>query len=433
MATQDYIAVSSLRLDLNNYRTTKQMDEESAISTLIAINPEWFWALMESIVDDGYEPTENIIVMKIKGGYIVKEGNRRIACMKLISENLEGIDLPSNIGEKIAALTGEWKKENAKVPCTIYDESEKDKVQKLVARIHGKGQKSGRDNWNALAKARWSRDEGGNDEPGLDLLEEFLAKGKTHSPLQRERWSGEYPITVLDETLQKLYPILKMENARQIVISYPKKNKSIIDKVMFDIGEKTLGFQQIRDPNTFWGNQYGLTKPKDNKVVKKVRKKKIALASTDPKSINNALKKFIIYGAGREKVKTLCDEIKTINIENYPHAFCFVLRSMFEISARVYCDEHGPSCGLTFTNNQGKEKSLAAVLDDITKHLTQNGSDKNKIKELHGANARINKPDSLLSVTSMNQLIHNPNFSISPSEISTLFNNIFPLLREMNQ
>ena len=70
---------------------------------------------------------------------------------------------------------------------------------------------------------------------------------------------------------------------------------------------------------------------------------------------------------------------------------------------------------------------------DIQKHITKNNSDKEKTKELHGAITELAKPEGLLSVTSMNQLVHNPSFSIQANDISILFGNVFPLLEEMNK
>jgi len=55
------------------------------------------------------------------------------------------------------------------------------------------------------------------------------------------------------------------------------------------------------------------------------------------------------------------------------------------------------------------------------------------VKALHGAMAELGKQDGFLSVTSMNQLVHNPRFTVDQNHISTLFSNIFPLLEEMNK
>jgi hypothetical protein len=61
MSRTEPLPVSELKLDLHNFRTVPQPDELSAVHALIAIDTDWFWALMENLLDDGYLPTENII------------------------------------------------------------------------------------------------------------------------------------------------------------------------------------------------------------------------------------------------------------------------------------------------------------------------------------------------------------------------------------
>lgn len=78
------VSVEELKLDLNNFRTVPQSKETTAVHTMISIAPDRFWALAESLLDDGYLPTENIIVLKAGEDLVVKEGNRRIGALKLI-------------------------------------------------------------------------------------------------------------------------------------------------------------------------------------------------------------------------------------------------------------------------------------------------------------------------------------------------------------
>ena len=120
--------------------------------------------------------------------------------------------------------------------------------------------------------------------------------------------------------------------------------------------------------------------------------------------------------------------MKTIKISHNPIAFCFLLRSMFEISAKLYFDENS----ISLKKSTGYDKTLVEILKDVKNHLTSSSTDKAKLKELHGAMVEMGRKDGILSVTSLNQLVHNPKFSISPSDISTLFGNIFPLLSSMN-
>lgn len=444
--------VESLHLDLKNFRTVHQPDEEHAINALIGIDPDRFWALMESLLDDGYSPTENIIVLDNGTQLVVKEGNRRIGALKLILGIHQNIEVPDHIQHRIQGLSPQWLKSNSQVPCAIYLQSESALVDKLVSRTHAKGEKAGRADWTAVARARYGRDQNNQSEIGLDLLEKYLASGKNRTTQQAERWAGEYFLTVLDEAIQKLAPHLSFKTAVELVTQYPAKNKKLLDRVLYDIGISQLGFKELRAANPFWGLTYGFqpkvqgasatagsqagaTSPNKKAGSAGAPSKKPqapAYASNDPRSVRRVLRDFKVRGAGRDKIATLVDEIKGLKLEDYPHAFCFVLRSIFELSAKAYCADHKKSGGPSQKKKDGSDKNLADVLRDITKHLTGNGADRDRVKVLHGAMTELGKKEGILSVTSLNQLVHNPSFSIAPPDISLLFSNVFPLLQEMN-
>lgn len=246
MPSLQNLSIDSLDLDLTNYRTVPQKDETNAINALISIDPSWFWALMDSLLEDGYHPTENIIVLLSDGKYVVREGNRRIAAIKIIFGYVRDIDIDDSYIQRIDAINDAWKKENKQVPCTIYEQTESKMVDRIVSRIHAKGEKAGRKTWNALARARHNRDENGKSEPGLDLLEKYLNNGKNFTPNQAERWSGDYNLTVLNEAIQKINAPLSYSSSQELSQSYPKKNKRKIDPLLYDIGIGKIGFKDIR-------------------------------------------------------------------------------------------------------------------------------------------------------------------------------------------
>jgi hypothetical protein len=459
MPTTNLLPIKQLKLDLKNFRTVKQKNEVSAVHAMISINPDWFWALMESLLEDGYHPTENIIVLNDGSKLVVKEGNRRIAALKLIYGYIK-IDkslLPTHVVEKIASITKSWKSANSEVPCAIYELSEADLVDKIVTRTHGKGEKAGRDPWASVARARHNRDMNGVNEPGLDLLEKYLKDGKNVNGQQRERWSGDYPLTVLDEAIKKLAPRLGATSSRELADQYPTKVKfrKALDDILKDIGLEVLGFKNLRSETLDFAETYGIppiakstsgntassssattgntgTSAKSTQPTSGGKKTK-AVAANDPKAVMRALKSFAPMGKNREKLVTLLNEARHLTLSKHPHAFCFLLRSMFEISAKAYCKDYSASGGPKHIKASGDDRMLVDVLRDICDHLTQNKSDKAMTKALHGAMAELGKKDGFLSVTSLNQLVHNPKFTVDETHISTLFGNIFPLLEEMNR
>lgn len=459
MAVADLIEVKKLNIDLTNYRTVPQKNELRSIHALVAIDPIRFWALAISLLDGGYHLTENILVLKYGKMLSVREGNRRIAALKIILgfAKVPNLEIPAAVAQKIGALTDAWKKENSKVPCAVYDSDEISRVDKIVSLTHGKGEYAGRAQWNAVAKARHSRDSLGINEWALNLLEDYIKKGTNISKEQAERWAGEYPLSVLDEAVRLIAPRIGFASPQELMKQYPNMptHRNGLEAMMLDIGLESLGFPALRNKGEDFAHlRYGFPSlpaqspapasgavPANGQVVVSVlpanappptpTKKTKAVPITDSRAVKRALRDFHPKGKNREKLVTLLNEARGLSLRVFPHSFCFLLRSMFELSAKAYCKDHAATGGPSATKAGGEDKNLVDVLRDVTNHLTKNNQA--SIKPLHGPMAELAKPNGFLSVTSMNQLIHNPKFSIDETHICTLFFNIFPLLEAMNK
>ncbi|MHB1156941.1 MAG: hypothetical protein ACYC26_08890 [Phycisphaerales bacterium] len=374
----------------------------------------------------------------------------------------------------IEKLPNEWRKTNEAVPCAVYQISEIETVKKIIAMTHGLDAKAGRDNWVAIAKARHHREENAANEPGLDILEQYLKVGSNLTQNQKEHWGGDYPLSVLDDSMPKIAQRLAYTTTRDLASSYPKntKHKTVIERILYDIGTQVLKFVNIRtgDFMAAYGHPAPLAQPAagttnatpisttvigplggvatqtapsatsspappavtGTSLIAPARKT-IAVGSNDPKSVTRRLKTFKPLGKNREKVVTLRDELIRMNLAKTPNAFCIVLRALFEVSAKAYCDDHAASAGPAYLKTDGESRKLADILQDVTTHITKNDKNKEKAKLLHGASADLASPNGLLSITSMNQLVHNPIFTIPSQQIPVLFNNIFPLVEEMSR
>lgn len=481
MAITQQINISDLKLDLKNFRTTPQTDEANAIHAMIAVNPNRFGGIIDSLLEDEYIPTENIICQKDGKDIIVKEGNRRIAAMKLILglHNPDDFQIPESTKSKIKSLDAAWKTRNQSVPCSVYEATETDRVDRIVALTHGKGDKASRDPWTSVAKARHNRDINKAKEEGLNLLEKYIASGRNINAQQKERWAGDYNLTVLDATLPKLLSRFNYANVNTLVSAYPKVNeREKLEAILLSIGLGDLGFKQIRDdkndftvgfgfapipdptptpPSTPQPNspQAGGNNPQQQNPNNSVSTNPAGTAPTittpttgagqsnpttpspitpavtpssatnTQKHVNTLLRQFTPT-SNRPKVVTLRDEMLKLKIKDNPIAFCFLLRSAFEISAKAYCDDNS----LPTAEQNGREKTLAALLTQVKNHII--ASSPGMSRQLHGAHVEATNPNKILSVTSMNQLVHNQSFSILPNDVCTVFSNIYPLLEAMN-
>jgi hypothetical protein len=463
-----------LKLDLSNYRTTRQDNERSSVEAIIATNPDWYWSLLGSLLESGYLPTENILVQKASGSrpsLLVVEGNRRVSALKLIHGFIptDGLGVPKDLLQRMSAISQLWRKDNSRVPCAIYEPYESEVVKRIRSLTHGKGEKAGRDAWTAVARARHNRYENGGNEPALDLLEKYFTHGKNLTKRHGQQWAGDFPITVLDDAMKRIAPRLGLASGTELGKTYPKiKFRKEVETIIHAIGMQELRFEALRAKHKDVIATYGIPEKNDQEASSVVgtkgntgvgspsalfhgtaaappsnaslggaapdaapsRDNRTAVPISDPRHVTRSLRTFRPRGAGREKVASLLDEAKVLKLDKTPFAFCFLLRSMFEISAKAYCDDYKAS-GLSYVKD-GKDKKLVEVLRSVTTHLTNNSSDESKKRALHGALMEIGKPEGILSVTSMNHLVHNPKFSHQPGDIATLFGNVFPLLEAMN-
>lgn len=143
------VNISELVFDSKNPRLPKNMqgvkDEKKVIEYMVGYAN--ITDLMESIAETGYSDAEPLLVVKDKTGkYIVVEGNRRLAAVKLLN-NPEFSELRKKVIFDIV--------ENAsveapiKIPCVLYKKRES--ILDYLGYRHITGVKD----WGALEKARY--------------------------------------------------------------------------------------------------------------------------------------------------------------------------------------------------------------------------------------------------------------------------------------
>jgi len=105
---------------------------------------------------------------------------------------------------------------------------------------------------------------------------------------------------------------------------------------------------------------------------------------------------------------------------------------MLEGNAKVQCRIRAIA-GSTVLKSKSEKKEVGSILSEVVQYMTTGKPKSDPLcKELHGAMTELGNSNGLLSVTSMNQLIHSTSFVVDETHICTVFSNIFPLLREMN-
>lgn len=455
-----------LTLDLNNFRVTPQENEIQAIQALHDIRPDDFNGLIDSFLENGYLPEENILVLEkeLPDGkkQIVAEGNRRVACIKLIRKSvyLDNFSFPEKLKTKISSAPQEIKDELKTVPCIHYSSTEEDACLKAVARIHGRKTPASRTQWTALAKMRHDR-KNGQSKPALDMLEKYLLNGSNFKVLQQTLWAADYPITVLDAALPKIANRLDYDSTKDLVSRYPQISYQLeLEDLLQKIGLKQIGFDIIREKKEFnekkWLDHFfgdeeeavnviadntqnkgvsegssqakntgiGTPTASEEAVIPQQKQNIKSAPSVDTqKALRQNLQSLTISGQDTSKISKIRKEMLNLSLSKYNIAFILLYRSFVELSADKYCDIHN----ISKNNSKGRKlelnKILLKIMDD---KLNKDSSYKDR---LSSSRREINKRDNLFSTNSINDVVHGPYFMITSKEICIGFNNMLPLLR----
>jgi hypothetical protein len=461
---------ADLSLDLENFRMIPQANEVASLKGMIDVGPKEFWGLMESILSEGYTGEGNLIVLRDDDDpekLVVKEGNRRLAVIKVARGLIalhEDAEVPSAVRRALARIPAEERADRKDIPVLIYPSEQADVVDRIVSRKHGKGGHAGRADWNSVPRARHNRTQG-QKEYGLDLLEKYIDRGKNLTDQEKASWQGHYPLTVLNEALPRIVAFLgESVNVKDLVATYPRSSYRIaLESIMAAIGRHALTVPGMRNPpdESVWSPVfYGFVAPggpgqPTGSEPGQEASSSAAGASSEPEStgasgssggshdsakpdafetyadLQNWFKNLRVVGDHREKVAILAKEAARINVDKAPHAVAFVVRSMFELSAKAYCKEHHGQKGVpSYGEKEGKlDTALLAIIAHI-RNLEDNQS------LLYGAERELIHDDQhphFLSMKSMHQLIHNPHFIIDGGRFRQSFKNLKYLMEALNQ
>ncbi|HEX3918462.1 MAG TPA: hypothetical protein VHW60_14090 [Caulobacteraceae bacterium] len=193
MASWDTFKLSELRLDQVNYRTGPRDSQRDAIRAIIDDQKGKLVALARDLLDVGPSPGEPIWVTRdttTTGMYVVLEGNRRVAALKLM-------ETPSLAdGTEVEKAFG-----------ILATEFQAKPIRELEARVFGSRDDAlpwqrrrhmtsasgvGLQGWKPLAKARANRDLGAKALRALavvELLEEDTEEWSTIAEELDSKWS----------------------------------------------------------------------------------------------------------------------------------------------------------------------------------------------------------------------------------------------------
>ena len=133
------LKLSNLYLDLQNPRYEEQRSQNEALNTIAGEQKEKLLVLLRDIIANGLNPSDIPIVMPDKervNGYVVLEGNRRIAALKLFKK--PSILTSASLKQKYSKLNEKHKGNIVKsIECLVVENREEANLWIDEWRRHG--------------------------------------------------------------------------------------------------------------------------------------------------------------------------------------------------------------------------------------------------------------------------------------------------------
>jgi hypothetical protein len=432
------IRPENLLIDLQNPRYDPRKSQREALETIAHNQDKKLVNLAEDIIDKGFNESDLPIVTSAEGEekiFIVMEGNRRVAALKLLlsMKLVNSLNLPQR-------LTKKWKELNArakgrlpsKVFCVVM--SREDSTYWIQLKHTGENDGLGVVPWDGRAKHRFR-----GNSPALQALE--LVENSTLIDQATRDKLPKIAITNIERILgtPDSRAILGVEvNNRKLALKSPEDET--LARLSIVVSDVAHGRVKVTNLDTKEQRiEYArsvvsrpLPKPHGTVAAKAMSaigtsksEKPVRRISPDRKALIPHTLKIAIP---QTRINKIYWELQSLNIEKFLNSCSVMFRVFVEMSVDDFAQRKGISLLMTAKPKPGVaipamiEMSLRKKLTTVSEYLEKNGHCTKD--ELRGVRSLIANHEHVLSVDGLNAYVHNKDYSPSPSDLKSSWDNV---------
>jgi hypothetical protein len=429
--------VDELLLDLENPRISRAGSQREALQKIIEDQDVKLVVLAESIVTDGLNPMDRWLVLKStseRGKYVVLEGNRRLATLRLLNNPsvMNDLEVRAPVKKRLEVLAKQFNFKNIE-PIDCYEIDDRaDAATWLTQRHTGENQGSGIVNWGGVATARFR----GRD-PALQALDLVTTHGSL-SEEEKKQIEDWFPISTLDRLLST--PAVRTKFGIEISDSKLKTNLPAAEvikplrRIVLELATEAVNVSQLKSKEQMlaYVSKFGKDLPNLNKRSGKTkpvdelgeRDFKPASPKPKPKPKPVPVRKTLIprdcyLTVSNAKIAEVTKELRTLPLSEYPHSISVLFRVFLEQSVDHYLTKSGIPLEVK-TAGGNKDKSLRNKVGEAIGEMVKNGTPK---KNLDGVAKGIDDKQSPLFVDTLHNYVHNRFYSPQERELKVAWDN----------
>jgi len=448
------VPLLSILLDAENPRLPDN-DEGLTQNQILDLLLEKKFKLLDlaaSIASIGYTPLDNIIVFEDEatGEYVVLEGNRRIAALKLLLN--PSLARNPKIEKRLIELSGQIthaeKVELGSV--TVVIAPSRRSADRVLMSRHTM---TVVEPWSPAMQAKFvferSQDIGFDKTQnelniGRDKLEEFISRyyfyELTKQILGREFDSSTFSFSTMERVLRNgdardYFGLIFSDDGKFYIETEVDYFLSIFTRLVSDIHSKVINSRNLNTSQEIlsWIN----LKKKPNKAKRKTpfskllgakkRKKKSSPPKPKPKKTNYFLPSDLQVDGDNPRLKSVVEELQKMPLNRYPNGIAVLARTFIEISCALFIQDKNEVANYKkfIAKKGGKDKlSLAlSFLADPSRKLLDG--------KLCQAVGQFKNKSQFNSLPTVQEYTHNHFLSPTESDLRDLWTTIEPFIRHI--
>jgi len=437
------ILLENLLIDLQNPRYDPRINQHEAIITIVNEQGSKLLSLAKDIIDEGgLNPSELPMVMPSgdSNTYVVIEGNRRLAALKLLMSPslLSRLDLPESIAKKYKALHDDAKgKLSREINCSVFSSREEAKHW-IYLRHTGQNGGIGIVTWDATQTHRFR-----GKSPALQAIE--FVKDSDYLDAETKKKLPKIAISNIERILgtTDARPYLGIDvKDKQLIFKAPEEEvMAHLATLVSDVANKRITVRDLDTPE----QRTEYAKEVASRSIEKPTPQPDTSSDSSAGKVSSPSKriphdrKTLLPPPSRLKltiphtrINKIYHELQNLDVNKFVNSCSVMLRVFVELSVDDYAERQGISLNKIIdarTNAKGEhlaaykvEFKLREKLVAVTDYLEEN--DICKKDELRGIRTIITNKDHVLSIDSLNAYVHNKHFNPLVSDLQTTWDNL---------
>lgn len=418
------IVLENLLLDRENPRHERVANQVDAIRTIAQSQGSKLVNLAKDIVENGLNPMELIMISRAEQEerFIVEEGNRRVAALKILSNP----GLLASLGlNKARAKQYKDLQEQAQdslpqeIMCAVV--SPEDAEHWRMLKHTGENEGAGVVPWTTVAKDRFR---GGS--PALQALDAVEKHGYI-----TEQMKAEHPNIALTNVSR----FLITPEARQMIGVDVKDSTLTFDSkeavgrlalLVQDVLTRKINVNRLRtkdDRVSYAEELISRELPKVTSQKKEGKQQEQKKSQLSPKR-TTLVPKNLKLTIARTRIAKIYDELRELDVNKFTNAAAVLLRVFVEMSVDDYADQKGISL-----KEREQEFKLRRKISTAADYMHDNNF--RSKAQLLGIRTIANNRNHVLSVDSWHAYVHNQHYNPIPSELVITWDNIQPFIEEI--